>query len=104
MAAQKNRQTAPARAPSIAAPIGPTKPAAGVTATRPATAPDTRPSSEAFHLKIHSTTIQDRPAAAVATKVLIMASARRAGGFQVGAGVEAEPADPEHRSRRRRSA
>ena len=43
----------------------------------------------------HSVSIQERPAAAVATKVLIIARARVAVGFQVGAGVEAEPADPQ---------
>ncbi len=34
-------------------------------------------------------------AAAVATKVLIMAKRRIAVGLQVGAGIEAEPADPQ---------
>src|SRR5688572_17379982 len=73
MAVQKNRQTTPATTPSMAAPIGPTKPAAGVTATRPATTPETRPSSDIFHLNTNSMIIQDSPAAAVATNVFIMA-------------------------------
>src|SRR5262245_30648659 len=73
MAVQKNRQTTPAPAPRMIAPMGPAKPAAGVTATRPATAPDTRPRSEVFHLKTNSTIIHDSAAAAVATKVLVMA-------------------------------
>ena len=55
------------------APIGPAKPAAGVTATRPATTPDARPSSDGLPLMSHSANIQARPAAAVATKVLIIA-------------------------------
>src|SRR5438045_8257650 len=56
-------------------PMGPAKPEAGVTATRPATAPDTMPSSEGFPLAPHSTNSHDKAAAQVATKVLIMASA-----------------------------
>jgi hypothetical protein len=55
------------------------------------------PSSEGLPLTAHSTNSQASAAAAVATKVLIMASARRAVGFEVRAGVEAEPADPEQR-------
>ena len=55
--------------------MGPAKPAAGVTATSPATAPETRPSSDIFHLKMNSTIIQAMAAAAVATNVLTMASA-----------------------------
>ena len=50
-------------------------PAAGVTATRPATTPEARPSSDGLPFTAHSTNSQDRPAAAVATKVLIIASA-----------------------------
>src|SRR3984893_10357835 len=57
------------------APIGPEYPAAGVTATRPATAPDNAPSSEGWPLMIHSANIQDTAAAAVATKELVIASA-----------------------------
>src|SRR5688572_21355353 len=72
---QKNRQTTPTIRPSTIAPIGPAKPAAGVTATRPATAPVSAPSSEGLPFTIHSANIHDNAAAAVATKVLIMASA-----------------------------
>src|SRR5918995_5379756 len=72
---QKKKHTAPAISPSTIAPIGPEKPAAGVTATRPAMQPDKAPSNEGLPLAAHSTNIQDRAAAAVATKVLIMASA-----------------------------
>ena len=46
-----------------------------MTATRPATAPDSMPSSEGLPLTAHSTNSHDSAAAAVATKVLIMASA-----------------------------
>src|SRR5262245_60800673 len=68
------KQTTPATRPRTIEPIGPAKPAAGVTATTPATTPETRPSSEGLPLVIHSTNIHARPAAAVATNVLIMAS------------------------------
>src|SRR5690606_7666591 len=61
--------------PSMIAPIGPISPAPGVTATSPATTPDTRPSNEGFPLVIHSPNIQARPAAAVATKVFTTARA-----------------------------
>src|SRR3954469_11646353 len=57
------------------APIGPEYPAAGVTATKPATAPDSAPSTEGWPLMIHSANIHDSAAAAVATKELVMASA-----------------------------
>ena len=53
----------------------PEKPAAGVTATRPATQPDSAPSSEGLPLSIHSRNIHDIAAAAVATNEFIMASA-----------------------------
>src|SRR3954449_491126 len=49
--------------------------AAGVTATRPATAPDSAPSTDGWPLMIHSANIHDSAAAAVATKELVMASA-----------------------------
>src|SRR3954470_21534253 len=57
------------------APIGPEEPAAAVTATRPATAPDNAPSTDGWPLMIHSANIHDSAAAAVATKELVMASA-----------------------------
>ena len=46
-----------------------------MTATRPATAPETAPSSDGVPLPDHSTTSQPSAAPAVATKVLITASA-----------------------------
>src|SRR5437868_1095064 len=72
---QKNRQTTPTTRPSTIAPIGPAKPAAGVTATRPATAPEHAPRSEGLPFTIHSANIHDIAAAAVATNELVMASA-----------------------------
>src|SRR5882757_4409484 len=72
-AVTKNRQTTPTTRPSTSAPIGPAKPEAGVTATRPATQPDAMPSIEGLPLKIHSANIQDSAAAAVATNELIIA-------------------------------
>src|SRR6185437_3369841 len=70
----KNRQTGETTRPSTSAPIGPEKPDAGVTATRPATAPEQMPSSEGWPLKSHSKIIQDSAAPAVATMVLTKAS------------------------------
>src|SRR3546814_11995975 len=55
------------------APVGPTKPAAGVTATRPATAPEMTPSTLGLPLTAHSANIQARAAAAVATCVTSIA-------------------------------
>src|SRR6185436_9362883 len=75
MAEQKNIHMKPATIPSTMAPIGPANPAAGVTATRPATAPEAPPSRLGLPLATFSATIQASAAAAVATKVLIMASA-----------------------------
>ncbi len=56
-------------------PIGPARPAAGVIATRPATAPDAMPRSEGLPFEKASAVIQARPAAAGATMVLSSASA-----------------------------
>ena len=55
--------------------MGPESPAAGVIATRPATAPDAMPSSDGLPLEKASAVIQARPAAAGATMVLRSASA-----------------------------
>src|ERR1700751_6090958 len=55
--------------------IGPTKPAAGVIATRPATAPEIAPSALGLPLRIHSPPLQPIAAAAaakcVATNALV---------------------------------
>ena len=61
--------------PRTSAPIGPAKPDAGVTATRPATAPVVTPSSVGLPLMAHSVNIQPSAAVAVAPNVLPMASA-----------------------------
>ncbi len=57
------------------APPTPTKPAAGVTATSPETAPEAAPSSEGRPLVSVSPTVQASAAAAGATMVLRKASA-----------------------------
>src|SRR5260221_13560481 len=54
-------------------PSGPTKPEAGVVATRPATAPEQMPITVGLPLRIHSTIIQVNPAVAVAVWVTSMA-------------------------------
>src|SRR3954451_11376135 len=61
--------------PSTIEPMGPAKPEAGVTATRPATAPVAIPSSDGLPLANHSVNSQESAAAAVATIVLTNASA-----------------------------
>ena len=67
------KQTNAATAPSTIAPSGPELPAAGVTATRPATMPEQKPSAEPLWPASCSASIQASAAAAVATKVLIIA-------------------------------
>ena len=59
------------------APMGPTKPQAGVIATKPDTAPDAAPNIEALPFIKASPAIQAKVAAAVATKVLMNAKAVR---------------------------
>src|SRR6201999_55713 len=69
------KQTTPATRPSTIEPIGPAKPEAGVTATRPATQPEITPRSEGLPFTIHSANIQESAAAAGATTEFVMASA-----------------------------
>ena len=59
--------------PMITAGVGPTKPDAGVMATSPATAPEQMPITVGLPFMIHSTTIQVKPAVAVAVWVTSMA-------------------------------
>src|SRR5215831_11396584 len=59
--------------PIANAPTGPTKPDAGVIATRPATAPEQMPTTVGLPLSDHSTSIQVKPAVAVAICVTSMA-------------------------------
>src|SRR4029450_1994818 len=70
-----HRHTRPARMPITNAPGMPTLPAAGVMATSPATAPDAAPSIDGLPLNIHSPSVQDNTAHAVARYVLMNASA-----------------------------
>src|ERR1700730_10180888 len=72
--AQKEKQTAPATKPSTIDPIGPAKPDAGVTATRPATAPQTMPSCERLPFNTHPGNIHLSVAPAGATMVFTKAS------------------------------
>src|ERR1700687_4617094 len=55
--------------PITSEPTGPTKPDAGVMATRPATAPVQMPTTVGLPRRIHSTSIQVKPAPAVANWV-----------------------------------
>ena len=68
------RQTTPAMRPMAKAPGMPTLPAAGVIATRPATAPEAAPSIEGLPLNIHSKNVQESTAQAVARNVFMNAS------------------------------
>ncbi len=66
-----------------------------MTATRPATAPEIRPSSEGLPFAAHSMNSQARAAAAVGDEGVHHRERGEAGGLEVRAGVEAEPAHPE---------
>ena len=57
--------------------------------------PEAPPRSDGLPETIRSISIQASTPAAGATKVLIIATAATPGGLERGAGVEAEPADPE---------
>src|SRR5919198_4376724 len=63
----------PAAIPMTREPTGPTKPDAGVMATRPATAPVQMPTTVGLPRVIHSTNIQVNAAADVAMCVTVMA-------------------------------
>src|SRR5579864_3230907 len=69
------KQNAPASRPMTIAGIGPTKPAAGVMATNPATAPEIAPKALGLPLRIHSAALHPMTAAAaakcVATNALV---------------------------------
>ena len=67
----------PATRPMTSAPVGSTKPEAGVMATRPATAPEMMPSTLGLPRPIHSANIQASAAAAVAICVTTMAMPAR---------------------------
>src|SRR3989304_1940313 len=59
--------------PRTSAPMGPAKPDAGVTATRPAMAPEAMPRRLGLPFMSHSMVIQPSAAVAVAMKVLVIA-------------------------------
>src|SRR5271157_3534027 len=63
----------PAAMPMANEPIGPTKPEAGVIATKPATAPEQMPRTVGLPRIIHSMIIQVKPAVAVAVCVTSIA-------------------------------
>src|SRR5215475_5971371 len=63
----------PAAAPIASAPAGPTKPEAGVMATRPATAPEQMPMTVGLLRIAHSANIQASAAVAVAIWVTVIA-------------------------------
>src|SRR5215467_8225782 len=84
----------PAMMPMIKAPRGSTKPEAGVMATRPATAPETIPSTDGFFAIIHSENIQLKDAAAVA--IWVAAMAMPALTFDVTADPALNPNQPTH--------
>src|SRR5215470_6609960 len=67
----------PATAPITIDAIGVTKPAAGVMATSPATAPDAAPSTVGLPRELHSVNIHASAAAAVAVFVVVKAWAAR---------------------------
>src|SRR5262245_3681711 len=71
---------------------GATKPAAGVIATRPATAPEAAPSAVGFPRPIHSLNIQPSTAAPVA--VLVFTKASVASSFAASALPELKPNQP----------
>src|SRR5688572_30535163 len=74
---QPQRQMTPAARPITNAPGMPTLPAAGVIATRPATAPEAAPSIDGLPFRIHSANVHDSTAHAVARNVFMKASAAK---------------------------
>src|SRR5665213_858845 len=82
----------PAAMPMRRAPIGLTKPEAGVMATRPATAPEIMPNTLGFLWMIHSMLIQ--PIAAAAVAICVAAIAIPALTFEVTAEPALKPNQP----------
>ena len=74
--------------------MAPTNPAAGVMATKPATAPEAAPNIEGLPLITHSPTVHETTAAAVANKVLRNASAAEP--FASNAEPALKPNQPTH--------
>src|SRR5262252_3642255 len=75
--------------------IGPTKPDAGVMATRPATAPEAAPSTVGLPRVLHSVNIQ--PSAAAAAAVLVARKALAASAFASSALPALNPNQPNHK-------
>src|SRR4051812_29199573 len=67
--------TIAAETPMITAPVAVTNPVAGVITTRPATAPEQKPRTEACFLKMNSRAPQTKEATAVAIVVVMKAFA-----------------------------
>src|SRR5690606_20013467 len=86
----------PAAMPIHSAPTGPTNAAAGVIPTSPATAPEAAPSMEGLPFTAHSVNSQASTAPAVATRVLIKASA--ADSLAASAEPALKPNQPTHSS------
>src|SRR5512143_732102 len=80
--------------PMISADIGLTKPAAGVTATNPATLPETAPSTLGLPLRIHSAPAQ--PIAAVAAAKCVATNALVASVPELKALPALNPNQPTH--------
>src|SRR6185295_1206112 len=91
-----HRHSGPTIRPIANAPGMPTLPAAGVIATRPATAPDAAPSIDGLPLKIHSAKVHDNTAHAVARYVFM--NARDAEPFASSAEPALNPNQPNHSS------
>src|ERR1700739_2662298 len=79
------------------APTGPTKPDAGVIATRPATAPEQMPITVGLPFSAHSTSIQVKPATAVAICVTSIAMPACIPAVTAEPALKANPADPHQR-------
>src|SRR5467141_4314338 len=94
------KQRMPAMAQVKKAPTGPTKPAAGVIATRPATMPEQMPSRLGLPLTIHSVSVHATPATAVPNNVL--KNAMPAAPVASSAEPALKPNQPIHRSEERR--
>src|SRR5712692_746086 len=85
----------PATAPITMAAIGVTNPAAGVKATRPATAPDAAPRTVGLPREDHSVNIQ--PSAAAVVAVLVVMNAWAARPLAASALPALKPNQPNHR-------
>src|SRR6185503_11467927 len=91
---QPQRHTTPAARPITNAPGIPTLPAAGVIATRPATAPEAAPSIDGLPLSSHSANVHESTAHAVARNVFM--NARAAKPFASSAEPALNPNQPNH--------